>query len=288
MGTQSNVIVGLCNASVKIGAYGTSEGSSDDLGYTEGGVELAIAREYFEKTVDQEIGVLGVSKTAERATLKVTLAEASLENLAKAIDYPASAIAGSALSFGGDCQANELTIYLNVVAPSGGTRKYTIHKAVCISAATHSYKKDDKTMVECEFLILQDTSKTSNQQMCTIEDTGSDTTAPTVLMTTPSPAGTVASGSSDTVVLTFTEANVLKEDSLIYGDTIQIMNTTSGSEGLVAGSIVYNAGAKTITFTPSSTWTASDTLLSIVTTGVEDQAGNNLASTYTATLSVTA
>jgi hypothetical protein len=288
MGTQSNVIVGLCDASVKIGTYGTAEGAADDLGYTEGGVELAIAREYFEKTVDQELGVLDAIKTAERATLKVTLAEATLENLAKAIDYPSSAIAGGVLSFGGSCATNHLTIYLNVVAPSGGTRKYTFHKAVCISAATHSYKKDDKTMVECEFLILQDTAKTSDQQMASIEDTGSDSTPPTVLMTTPSPAGTVTKDTSDTIVLTFTEANSLKEDSLIYGDTIQIMNTTVASEGLVAGSIVYNAGAKTITFTPSATWTASDTLLAIVSTGVQDQAGNNLASTYTATLSVTA
>ena len=288
MGTQSNVIVGLCDASVKIGTYGTAEGAADDLGYTEGGVELAIAREYFEKTVDQELGVLDAIKTAERSTLKVTLAEATLENLAKAIDYPSSAIAGGVLSFGGSCATNHLTIYLNVVAPSGGTRKYTFHKAVCISAATHSYKKDDKTMVECEFLILQDTTKTSDQQMASIEDTGSDSTAPTVLMTTPSPAGTVTKDTSDTVVLTFTEANSLKEDSLIYGDTIQIMNTTVASEGLVAGSIVYNAGAKTITFTPSATWTASDTLLAIVSTGVQDQAGNNLTSTYTATLSVTA
>ena len=62
MGTQANVIVGLCDGSIKIGPYGTAEGSADDLGYTEGGVELAIAREYFEKTVDQEIGVLAEVK----------------------------------------------------------------------------------------------------------------------------------------------------------------------------------------------------------------------------------
>lgn len=287
MGTQGNVVVGVGGAGfVKVGPYGTAEGSADDLGYTEGGVTIEVAREYFEKTVDQEIGVLEVFKTAERATLKVTLAECTLENLAKAIDYPSSAISSGALSWGGDSAVNELTIYLNVPSVSGGTRKYTFHKCVCVSAAPHSYVKSDKTMIECEFLILQDTTKTTNQQMGTIVDTGSDTTAPTVLMTTPSPAGTVDKDTTDPIVFTITEANSLKEDSILYGDTVQILNATSGV--LVAGSIAYNTGAKTITFTPSSSWNASDALLAIVTTGLEDEAGNNLASTYVAALSVTA
>lgn len=289
MGTQGNVVVGVGgDGFVKIGPYGTAEGSCDDLGYTEGGAEIQVAREYFEKTVDQEIGVLEVFKIAERATLKVTLAEVTLANLAKAMDYPSSAIVGGALNWGGNKDVNYLTIYLNVPGPDGGNAKYTFHKCVCISAAPHSYKKNDKTMIECEFVVLQDTTKTSNQQMGTIEQTGGDSTAPTVIMTTPAPAGTVTKATKDPIVLTITEANAIKEDSIIYGDTIQIMNTTLGSEGLVAGAIVYNAIAKTITFTPTSDWVASNTLLAIVTKGLEDEAGNNLASAYVATLSVTA
>ena len=120
MGTQGNVVVGVGDGFVKIGHYGTAEGSCDDVGYTEGGAEVAVAREYFEKTVDQEIGVLEVFKTAERATLKVTLAECSLENLAKAMDYPSSAISSSTLSWGGDPNDNEVVIYLNVPGPTGG------------------------------------------------------------------------------------------------------------------------------------------------------------------------
>lgn len=284
MGTQANVILGA--GSIKIGPYGTVEGSADDLGYTEGGAEIAVSREYFEKMVDQEPGVLELFKTAERATLKVTLAEATLANLAKAMDYPADAIDGQTLDFGGNSAVNELTIYLNVVAPSGGTRKYTFHKCVCTSVATHAYKKDGATVIECEFQILQDTTKTTNQQMASIADSGSDTTAPTVVMTTPSPAGTVDSGSSDPIILTITETNLMDENSIVYGDTIQILNETSN--GLVAGSIVYDASAKTITFTPTSTWNASDSLLCVVSTGLKDNAGNNLASTYVVDLSVTA
>lgn len=286
MGTQANVVVGLGDGTIKIGTYGTAEGSADDLGFTEGGVELTVEREYFEKIVDQEIGPLEAFKTAERATLKVTLAEATLANLAKAIDYAAGAISGDTLSFGGNATVNELTVYLNVLGPDNAARKYTFHKCVITSAATHSYKKDDKTMIEIELLVLQDTSKTTNQQLGSIVDTGGDTTAPTVIMTTPSPSGTVTKDTSDPIVLTITEANAMNENTIEYGNTVQILNETTN--GLVAGSIAYDSTLKTITFTPSSTWTASDTLLAVVTTGLKDVAGNNLASTYVVDLSVTA
>lgn len=288
MGSKTNVVVGLGAGTIKIGAYNAAEGSSDDLGYTDGGVELAVEREYFEKIVDQEIGVLEAFKTAERATLKLTLAEATLENLAKAIDYPASAITGSTLVFGGSATVNELTIYLNVLGPDNAARKYTFHKCIITSAATHSYKKDDKTMIELEILVLQDTSKTTDQQLASIVDTGGDTTAPTVVLTTPAEAGTVTKDTSDTVLLTITDASAMNENTIVYGDTVQIINTTAGKEGLVAGSIAYDSTAKTITFTPSATWTASDTLIAMISTGLQDVAGNALAATYVGEFSVTA
>jgi len=289
MGTNSNVIVGLGDGQVLIGTYGTVEGSADDLGYTDGGVEITVEREYFEKMVDQELGVIELIKTAERCTLTLTLAEATLENLAKALDYPAGAIAASTLDFGGNATAQELTIYLNTKAPSGGTRKYTFHKAVCIGAATHSYKKDDKTMIECEFQIVQDTTKTTNQQLASVADVGSDTTAPTVALTTPVDGGTVTKDAAGPVVWTITEANTMDENSIVYGDTFSIINTTTpATAALEAGSIVYDSTAKTVTFTPDSNWTASDTFQAIVTIGLKDAAGNNLAVPKIEQFSVTA
>jgi len=289
MGTQANVIVGLGAATVKIGTYGTVEGSADDLGYTEGGVEISVAREYYEKTVDQEIGVLELIKTAERPTMKVVLAETTLANLAKAMDYPAAAISSSTLSFGGNADTNELTIYVNVVAESGGTRKYTFHKCVCISAAPHKYTKGDKTSIECEFVILQDTTKTEDQQMGTVVNSSSDTTAPTIAMTTPADGGTVTKDTSDTVTLTITETNAMDEGSIVYGDTVNIINTTTPATAtLEAGTIAYTIAGKTIVFTPTSTWTASDTFQVIITKGLKDANGNALAAAFIGQFSVTA
>jgi hypothetical protein len=283
---QGNILVGLEDGFFTLGAYGALEGACADLGATEGGCELSIPREYYEKMCDQAIGVLDIIKISEKATLKVKLAEATLENLAIAMDYDDSvAVSSSVLSIGGSGVAQYLTIYLNVTGLSGGTRQYHFIKAVCVGAATHSSKRDEKTIIECEFQLIQDTTKTDDQQLFTVTDSASDTTAPSIALTTPSPAGTVAKTTVNPVVLTITETNLMNEGTIIYGDndgaTIGIYDVTDGAVvALKAGSIVYALATKTVTFTPSIAWTTVHKYVAIVTTGLADAAGNHLAATY--------
>jgi hypothetical protein len=288
--TQGNIVVGLGEGTVKLGAYGAVEGSCVDVGATEGGVEISMPREYYEKMCDQTLGVIDFVKTSEKCTIKVSLAESTLANHAKAMDYNDSvAVAAGVLSFGGNADVNYLTIFLNVVGPTGGTRQYHFWKCVCTSASTHSYKKNDKTIVECEFGVIQDLTKTADQQFGTVTDTGSDTTAPTIALTTPAAGGTVTKDTKGTVTLTITETNAMNENTIVYGDTINIMNiTTPATPVLVAGSIVYNSVAKTVVFTPTANWTASDALIVVCTKGLKDAAGNSLAAVYTEDFTVTA
>ena len=281
--TVSNIVVGLqTNNTVKVGPYGTVEGSCNEMGLTEGGIEFTNVIEKFERKADQYIGTLGVDKISERPTVKFSIAEPTLENLRVANDLPSGRLVGSVLSFGGDASTQDLTLFINVNSVGGNTRKYECLKVSQISAATHSYKKDDKTMIELEFLILQDVTATIDEQMVIITDSGVDTTAPTVALSTPTDGNTVAKDAPSPVVWTITEANVMDENSIIYGDgdnaTFAIINTTvHATANLVAGSIVYDATAKTVTFTPDGNWTGSDTLQAIVMTGLRDQNGNHLA-----------
>jgi hypothetical protein len=292
--TVSNIVVGMQTANtVKVGTYGTVEGSCTELGFTEGGIEITNVREYFEKKADQYIGVLGVVKTSERPTVKFSIAEATLDNMRLGWDYPAAALVGSVLTVGGNPTATELTLFINCNSPSGGTRKYEFLKVIPISGGTHSYKKDDKTMIEFEFLVMQDTTAAANEQMCIITDSGVDTTAPTIVLDTPADGGTVTKDTKGTVMWQITEAGIIDENSLTYGDednsTFSIINiTTPGSEVLVAGSLTYDAALKQVTFTPDANWTASDKLLAIVNTNLRDQAGNHLAAMKIENFSVTA
>jgi len=289
-GTVNNVVLGLqADNTLKVGAYGAVEADAVEVGYLKGGIKLEHSEERYDVEVDQVIGHIKSITTHEDMKITLSIAEATVENLAIAMGYPTGAISGGILYFGGKTSNTERTLYINVKGKNGGNRKITIHKCIPTGATSQEYKKDGETLVDVEFKVLADTSQTAEQMMGTIEETGTDTTAPTVAMTTPTDDGTVTKDTKDTVVLTFTEANQMDENTLIYGDTIIINNTTTPSSAVfVAGSVAYDATAKTLTFTPAENWTASDTFQLSVSTGVRDMNGNALAAPYIAQFSVTA
>lgn len=277
------------NATITVGTYGQAEGAAVDVGALEGGVSLEMTREYYDLTADPWLGPVDKLKIKEQMIVKVAMAEVTLANLAIAFDYPSTAVAGSTFTFGGDSTSTKRTIYINGDGPSGGTRKITLHKCVIVGNAAHAYKKGDKTIVEVEIHLLEDTSKAANERFGTIVDTGADTTAPTVALTTPVDGGTVTKDTTGPVIWTITDAGVMDEGTIVYGDTFCIINTTiPASAALVAGAIVYDPTAKTVTFTPTANWTASDTMQAIVSTGLKDIAGNRLAATKIEQFSVTA
>ncbi len=291
--TSTNIVVGA-PSSVKIAAYGVAEGSAVDVGATEGGLKLTYTPEFYFKKADQWTGKIGAVKTDEDMTIELVLAEVSLANLAYAMGYPTTAVSGSTLTIGGNATATERTVYINGNAPSSGTVKITVHKCVIVGATEIQMVKKDKSMVKLTLQVLQDTSQTANQQFVSIAYSGTDTTAPTVALTTPAEDGTVLLNAKGTVTLTFTEGdNAIDEGTLVYGDaddaTVFINNvTTQAATALVAGTIVYNAATKTLIFTPTANWTASDKLQVIITTGVRDTAGNRLAATFYGHFTVTA
>lgn len=269
------------NATMKIGTYGQAFGAALDIGALEGGVSIEVPREYYEIKADPWPGIVGMKKTGEKMTVKCAMAEVTLLNLAIAFDYPATAVTGIAsFVFGGDDTVTYRTIYISGDGPGGGTRLITLHKVVSVGSAAHSYKKGDKTIVELELTVLEDTTKAPKERYGSIVDTPVDTTSPTILLSDPVAGGTVTIGSSDIVEWTITEANLMDESSIVYGDsddaTIMIINTFPATAVLVAGTIVYNATLKKVTFTPTVVWGATDLLEAIVTTGLKDAAGNHL------------
>ncbi len=293
MQTQ-NIVFGfnLGTAAVVVAAYGVAEGSGVDLGRTEGGVEFSLEREMKQVETDQDPGPTATKEIKRAGKLKFKLAEATLANLCLAFNLPTASVAASTLSLGSITggPGGELyrTVYVNVDGPAGGSRKYTLHKCSVSGGGAHAYQKDDKTVIEVELDVLWDSSQSSGVEMGTIVDTSSDTTAPTVVLTTPADGGTVTKVTKGTVMWTITEANQIDEGTIVYGDTFNIINiTVPATATLVAGTIVYDRTLKTVTFTPTANWTASDSLQAIVTTGLKDMAGNAMAATKIEQFSVT-
>lgn len=293
--TAGNIVVGLpIDGNLKIAAYGVAEGSAVDVGATEGGIKVTYTPEFYFKKADQFLGAVGAVKTDEDMVAEVNLAECSLANLAYAFGYPTTAVSGTTLYVGGNAVVTERTVYINANAVSSGLSKITLHKCVIIGATEINMVKSDKVVIKLTLKILQDTTQTTNQQYMSVAYSSVDTTPPTVAMTTPAEDGTVTKVTKDTVTVTFTEAdNKIDEGSLIYGDednaTVIILNITdTTATAVVAGTIVYNSATKTLIFTPTNNWTASDKLVLIISTGVRDTAGNHLAATFRGHFTVTA
>ncbi len=275
-------------AAVKLGTYGQAEGAAADLGRTIGGVELSWDKEVKEVETDQDAGPVDAKEVKRKGKIKFKMAESSLANLAVALGLPSSAVAAGRLSLGAPTQAYK-TVYLNVDGPAAGARKYTLHKCMVLGASPTMFKKDEPSSVEIELVVLFDTTKTAGQEYGYVDDAAADTTAPTVALTTPVDGGTVVKNTAGVVVWTFTEAGQLNESTLVYGQTVLILNTTTpAATALVAGTIAYDRTAKTVTFTPTSNWTASDTLQAIITTGAKDANGNPMAAAKIEQFSVTA
>jgi len=289
--STSNLVIGSASENtLKVGEYGDAEGTAVDVGFTDGGVEFNYSSEEKEIFVDQHLGPVDSITIKESLIIKVNIAEASLANLALACGYPVGAVSGSTFSFGDKADGRDpKTAYVNVKGPGPGTRKITIWKAKIKGALSQKYTKDNVTFVPVEISALCDTTKTAEQRFGTVVDTGLDSTPPTVALQTPADGGTVVKNTAGTVVWLITEVNGVDENTIRYGDTFSIINTTvAASAALVAGSIVYSAVAKTVTFTPTGNWTASDTFQAIVTKGLKDSAGNSLAAIKIEQFSVTA
>lgn len=275
-------------AAVKLGTYGQAEGAAADLGRTIGGVELSFEKEVKEVTTDQDGGPVDAKEVSRKGKLKFKLAESSLANLAVALGLPSSAVAGNRLSLGAPAQAYK-TVYLNPDGPAAGARKYTLHKCMVLGASPTQFKKDEPTAIEVELVVLFDTAKSAGEEYGWVDDAAADVIAPTVALSTPADGGTVVKATAGTVTWSFTEAGQMDESTLIYGKHVLILNiTTPASASLVAGTLAYDRTAKTMTFTPTSVWVASDSLQAIVTTGVKDVNGNALAAAKVEQFSVTA
>lgn len=277
-------------AAIKIGSYGASEGSSVDIGRTVGGVELTQEQEIKEVETDQDQGPVGAKSVKRKFKLKFKLAESTLANLALALNLPTTAVAGSTLSLGAPSNGELYrTVYINVDGPTAGTRKYTLNKCVVSGNGQTMFKKDENSNIEVELIVLWDTTQSAGQELGTVVDTSGDSTAPTVALSTPTDGNTVVKNTQNTVTWTFTEASALDESTIVYGRSVLIINTTTpASAALVAGSIVYSKTSKTIVFTPSSNWNASDTFQAIITSDIKDVQGNRLAAPKIEQFSVTA
>lgn len=119
-----------------------------DVGGTKEGVELGINDEYAVLDVDQLIYEVERRRTKRVVTVKTVLAEATLANLALAINNTApvanvltadDGLAAFKPAYG--------AILLDGIAPGGFRRRFILRKTLATDSVGVAYKKDGQTLV---------------------------------------------------------------------------------------------------------------------------------------------
>ncbi len=173
MPTATNIIAGP--ASLWVAAFGATEPLDTattaapsapwvDAGGTDDGVTLNSETEWFEKRMDQVTMTPGRVPTSLAISVATNLTEGTLENLAAALNIPASAIetggtggtAWRALDVGevlpGDEPAYRAVIMRGRGVGNGGKmRNFICRKVLSIESVESAYKKDDQWLIPVTF-----------------------------------------------------------------------------------------------------------------------------------------
>lgn len=123
-----------------------------DLGGTKDGVELGIADEYSVLSVDQIVYEVERRRTNRVVTIKTNLAEATLENLARAINNtaPASSVLTADDGLAAFAPAYN-AVLLDGIAPGWFRRRVIVRKVLSTDSVASAYKKDDQTLIPVTF-----------------------------------------------------------------------------------------------------------------------------------------
>ena len=148
-------------AAIYYGAFGATEPTTlteapgtgwTDLGGTKEGLTISFETEWSALTVDQVLDEVGATKTGRTVSAATSLAEATLENLARAINNPAPT--GGVLEIASNIDAFQPVygaVLVDGVAPGGKRRRIIIRKTLSTENVEMAYKKDDQTVIPVTF-----------------------------------------------------------------------------------------------------------------------------------------
>ena len=181
MGTVRNVLVGTGKLELNPTA-GASFDSTQfaDVGFTVDGVEINLEPNMVDVEVDQLGDAAKVIHNTTKVTIKTTLAEATLQNLAIAWGYASSATnnLGLASFITGNGTSTDLVLNMGAFAvgaalerslrftgtnPYGFSRIYVCRRVISVSASAHSYKRGNATVFPVEFRVLPDSTQTGSE-----------------------------------------------------------------------------------------------------------------------------
>ena len=128
----------------------------EDVGGTNGGVRVAINQTYTELAVDQIVDPVGSRLTARVAMVSTSLAEMTMDNLARVLnnEEPTPDIGFTAFEPPNDNSATQplyRALLFDGHAPDGLVRRVIVRKVLSVESVESSYSKDGQTLYPVSF-----------------------------------------------------------------------------------------------------------------------------------------
>ena len=164
MGNIVNTRIGVCSV----------EFDDKDLGHTKGGVELSYEPTVADIGVDQYgTSPVDLALVGENLTIKLALAEATVENLSKGITAGEfeTGTEGERLEIGANsgkmfaALAKELVLHPTRLDAADESEDVVIYKAVVTEAVVASYTIDEQRVFEVTFRALIDETKSVGNRL---------------------------------------------------------------------------------------------------------------------------
>jgi hypothetical protein len=154
----SNIIVGPCTSMVYDGI---------NLGTTVGGVQVLKERTYTDIRVDNVPFVVSKVPKEDIYSVKTTLAENTMQNLA--ISWAVLLENGNLIRLGvNSFDLSKHTLVFTGPGPNGKTRTFTLYNVVSASTSGPTMAKDQATVIPVYFQCLPDFSQPKGQEYGTI------------------------------------------------------------------------------------------------------------------------
>lgn len=174
-----NILVGVGTLEVsgELDPNGTPASPLEDVGFTIDGVEISLEPDIVDIIVDQLGDAAKLIEQSIKVTIKTTLAEATLANLAIAWGRPDAAFTpnglGGTLELGVNPTGKPTERQVRFVgkSPEGFNRTYTCNRAVSVAASGHSFKRGEATVYPVEFRILPDSAATGQEYGTIVDST---------------------------------------------------------------------------------------------------------------------
>lgn len=157
--TSTNLIQGP--ATLYVAAFGATEPLTvdaapgvdwSDVGGTRDGLELTIAKTYATLSVDQIVDEVGRTVVSRVVSVTTVLAEATLENLARAINETAPAAGVFTPDSGLEAfSPGYQAVLFDGIAPAGLRRRVIVRKVLATDSVGTAYKKDGMTLIPVTF-----------------------------------------------------------------------------------------------------------------------------------------